>query len=79
MLLRGELLLWKNPNFENFESALYSTSGNMPLTGSVIPNHQDYQFEAFNSRLITWVQVDIPKGYSFEKFRFRKGFILKGH
>ena len=65
---------------KNFESALYLTSGSTPLTGSVIPiHHQGYQFEAFKSRLITWVQVDIPKGYSFEKFLFQKVFILKGH
>ena len=30
-------------------------------------------------RGIRWVQVDIPKGYSSEKFLFRKVFILKGH
>ena len=32
VLLRGELRKYaKNPNFENFESALYLTSGSMPL------------------------------------------------
>ena len=33
VLLRGELRKYaKNSNFENFESALYLTSGSMPLT-----------------------------------------------
>ena len=40
VLLRGELRKYaKNSNFENFESALYSTSGSMPLTLAVF-----YQF-----------------------------------
>ena len=35
MLLRGKLQKYaKNSNFENFESALYSTSGSMPLSGN---------------------------------------------
>ena len=28
---------------------------------------------------VIWMRVDIPKGYSFEKFLFRRVFILKGH
>ena len=39
MLLRGELQKYaKNSNFENFQSALYTTSVSMPLIAIVPPD-----------------------------------------
>ena len=43
VLLRGELWKYaKNSNFDNFESALYSTSGSIPLRGNTAPHPKLY-------------------------------------
>ena len=58
MLLRGELQKYaKNSKFENFESALYSTSGSMPLR----TNRKQYL--SFNSSESEQKDIvcDVPK------------------
>ena len=83
MLLRGELLKYaKNSNFENFESALYSISGSMPLMQLCDYSRDLKGIVSDSNNIFLWHgSEDIlqkEKGY-FQNFSWFQFYVYKLH